>query len=456
MGEDTRGAVSLDETALQERSAELVRAAATGDRRAAGEYFAIHLPRLSAIARRVAGTSFDSGDLLGEALLIVLGKWADGTGPTGNVNAYITKIMRNRLLDEFKSPRSQVRYLEPTEEPMAHEDERLRLIEIAPELDLVRRALAQLRPEQREILTAIVLDGHKPRELEERFDRPATAIYSLTKRAKTNLRRAMLRLMLEEDARPECAAAARRLPEVVGDSPEETTGGRTAEHYRTCRRCRRKWAGFAALATLGVAPLLIVGDLMNAPSASAETSEEPRSQEPSDEPRSPEPTASAPPSSRVAPPTARSILSRGITVVGIAVATVGVALVALLAIAFFTRTLWFVVEPEAQIDVDATALTRTELELSLDFEVVDETWHTRALTLTLSEDVYIASVPAGWECTSAGSVVSCVTDEVNAPGGSFRLEHEPGAQATEYWIELDTLTEDGATVVGTASGRVRP
>lgn len=450
MGDDTRGSVSLEEQELQERSAALVHAAAAGDRRAAGEYFAIHLPRLSALARRVAGTSFDPGDLLGEALLIVLGKWADGTGPTGNVNAYITKIMRNRLLDEFKSPRSQVRYLEPTEDPMAHEDERIRLIEIGPELDLVRRALDQLRPEQREILTAIVLDGHKPRELEERFDRPATAIYSLTKRAKTNLRRAMLRLMLEEDARPECAAAARRLPEVVGDTPEETTGGRSAEHYRTCRRCRRKWAGFAALATLGVAPLLIVGDLMNAAPASADTGEET-----SEEPRAQEPTASAPPAPQGAPPTGRSVLSRAITAVGIAVATVGVALVALLAIAFFTRTLWFVVEPEAQIDVDATALTRTELELSLDFEVVDETWHTRALTLTLSEDVYIASVPAGWECTSSGREVTCATDEVNAPGGSFRLEHEPAAQATEYWIELDTLTEDGATVVGTASGRVR-
>lgn len=455
MSELTPDVGTADEAELAERTAALVQAAATGDRRAAGEYFALNLRKLSAIAYRVAGDSFDPGDLLGEALLIVISKWADGTGPTGNVNAYIAKVMRNRMLDEFKSPRSQVRHLEPTHDIAAQEDDRIRLIELGPQLDLVRRALAELPPDQQEVLGATVVDGQKPRDLVEQLGRPTTAIYSLTKRAKTNLRRAMLRLMLEEDARPECAAAAQRLPENVGNSPDETTGGRSAEHYRTCRRCRRVWGSFAALAALGIVPLVVVGDLLSAPSASASTGEDARAEAPmSPAAPSPVPPTSLTPSAPA--PRPRGLLGARLNLAGLLLALTGIALVGVLVVAFMTETLWFEREPTAQIDVDAVPVGATLIDFALDFEVVDETWRTRSLEITLSDEVLSVAAPEGWECGAEARVVTCATDRMSAPGGTFRIEHTDPDDVVVYDIELVTATDAGATVVGTASGRVRP
>lgn len=427
-----------------EHAAELVRAAAAGDRRAAGEYFAQNLHRLSIAARKIAGTSADHGDLLGDALVIVLAKWAEGTGPTGNVNAYISKIMRNRLLDELKSPRSQVRHLEPDDDPPAQEDPRVRRIELDQEYVLVRRALSQLPTDQREALIATVIEGQKPRDLEARLGRPAASIYSLTKRAKDNLRRTTLRILLLDGARPECAHAAKGLPQVVGDAPEDTSG-MTTDHYRTCRRCRRLWARFGALATLGLVPFLVVSDLV-APSPASASSEGGKIAEPAN----PAPSVMRGEGGRM-----RVVAGHAADLAGPITAAVGATLLILLIAAFMTRTVWFSSEPTADIEVVATSTSATTMELTLRFQVVDEVWHTNTLEIRLSQPIQSIQAPAGWLCTPAGVVVSCSTALVSASGGTFHFVYTPSEVTSRYGITLTAITDSGARVVGTAAGEVQ-
>jgi RNA polymerase sigma factor (sigma-70 family) len=420
-------------------SAALVVRAAGGDRRAAGEYFALHLPRLAAISRKVASSPDDAGDLLGDALLIVLSKWAAGNGPTENVTAYIAQIMRNRVLDEQRSPRSKVRHLEPTEDPPAYEDSRVRLIELGPQIALVRRAMAELPPDHQLVLRATVLEGYKPGDLEDRLSRPVSAIYSLSRRAKANLRRTMLRLMLQDGAR---AAAAKRLPELIGDSPETTSGGRSAPHFRTCRRCRRVWAAFGSLATLGVVPLVVVGDILGASPAAASSDD-------TDE-RSPRVASE---SMLGRPATGRALRRAGL-VAGGGIVAAGCVIAALVVTAFLTQTWWFSQEPTASFDVSGRGVAASQAEFSIEFDIVDETWRTSELEFTLSEGVEHVQVPSGWRCDIAGAIVSCGTDAMDASGGIFRIQYLRKGGAPEYRIVLTAVTAGGATVVGTAEGTV--
>ncbi|WP_254791517.1 RNA polymerase sigma factor, partial [Curtobacterium sp. MCBA15_005] len=49
----------------------------------------------------------DPEDLLSEALVRLVEKWASGNGPSEHVNAYVIRSMRNRVIDELRSPRSK-------------------------------------------------------------------------------------------------------------------------------------------------------------------------------------------------------------------------------------------------------------------------------------------------------------------------------------------------------------
>lgn len=462
----------------------LILAAAAGDRQAAGEYFARTLPRLSAIARRVAGTSHDPGDLLGDALVIILSKWADGTGPTDFVPAYIAQTMRNRMKDDFKSPRSKVRYFDDDDDPAAREDPRIRRVEIDAELTLIRRAMAELPADQQLILTATIVEGIKPGDLQERLERPMTAIYSLAHRARANLRRATLRLILEEDANPECYAAAQHLPEHVENSPDDIRGSRFTAHYKTCRRCRRAWGKFGALATLGLAPLLVIGDLLlgaPAPAQASEDDETDDDQSQKDQPGSSQPGSSpsgsssgqasaGPPAGQPASPSAASpaqpapgasgansapsaspapAATRLAVSVAVAASTIGAAILVFLAVALVTQTFWFTPKPTASLTVLAETPSVSLTRLDVDFDIDGESWTIRTARFVLSEPVEVQQAPEGWACQADGEVVTCSTALVDADGGMLVLAHSPSIPRLKYDAEVVAVTDSGATVVGT-------
>lgn len=424
----------------------LVRAASQGDRDAAGEYFAHMLPTLTITAKRVAGASHDADDLLGDALLVVLSKWSEGTGPTDNVPAYIAQTMRNRIRDDFRSPRSKVAALDVVEEPASKADPRIRELEIESELAVVRRALGELPDDQQRVLVATVLEGMKPRDLEEHLDRPASAIYSLSRRARANLRRTTLRLLLEENARPECVAAAQLLPDSVGDSAEQTKAGRSSDHYRTCPYCRRSWKRFAGLATLGVLP--VAGAVAVAgPAGTAEASEVPMTDAPADVPADAS-TPSADGLTGAANP-AWQHAAKVITM--LAASVTAVMLMTVITVAFFTKTWIFSEAPPADVDVVATAVDPGSSQFDVDFAVEGQSWSIDTLRIELSVPVDAVAPPEGWDCAVDGQLVTCTTDLIAPHGGAFVIEHAANDQVIDFAVAVEAIAERGSKVRTTYS-----
>lgn len=443
---------SVDVPALDpEATAELVRRAATGDRDAAGEYFALMMPSLTLTSKRVAGITHDADDLLGDALLVVLSKWSQGTGPTENVPAYIAQTMRNRIRDDFRSPRSKVAPLDNVEEPASNADPRIRELEIESELAIVRRALAELPSDQQRVLVATVLEGRKPRDLEEHMARPASAIYSLSRRAKGNLRRTTLRLLLEENARPECVAAAQLLPESVGDTPEGTTGGRSAEHYRTCRYCRRSWKRFAGLATLGALPL--AGAVAVAgPSGTAEASELPVDGADAAAPDAPtDAPADVPTDTGSGAPSLWQEWAR--TTAMLTAAATALVLMTVVVVTFVTKTWFFAETPLGTLAMTSDVVDAEHSEFDMAITVQDQSFTLGTLRMDLSVDVESVTAPSGWTCLVEGGDVSCTTDRDSPSGGRFEVAHAPAAEVT-FDIGFDGRTEGGSMLNGSSRGTV--
>lgn len=424
----------------------LVARAAGGDRDAAGEYFAHTLPALTITAKRIAGTSHDADDLLGEALLVVLAKWSEGTGPTDNVPAYIAQTMRNRIRDDFRSPRSKVAALDVVEEPASRADPRIRELEIESELAVVRRALGELPEDQQRVLVATVLEGMKPRDLEEHLARPAAAIYSLSRRARGNLRRTTLRLLLEENARPECVAAAQLLPETVGDTPEDTKANRSTEHYRTCPYCRRSWRRFAGLATLGVLPVAGAVALAG-PAGSAEASEM-SADAPTDVP------ADAPAGTSSDSGTAH-VHEWARTAAMLVAAGTALVLMTVITVTFVTKTWIFVEAPLSTLNVVATSPEPDRSDFDVAFAVDAESWTVSSLSIELSADVVSVTAPDGWDCAIDGQLISCTTTAFAPTGGVFEIEHSASGDRVDYDVEIEAIAQGGATVRNTYTEHVQ-
>lgn len=427
----------------------LVARAAAGDRDAAGEYFAHTLPALTITAKRIAGTSHDADDLLGEALLVVLAKWSEGTGPTDNVPAYIAQTMRNRIRDDFRSPRSKVAALDVVEEPASRADPRIRELEIESELAVVRRALGELPEDQQRVLVATVLEGMKPRDLEEHLARPAAAIYSLSRRARGNLRRTTLRLLLEENARPECVAAAQLLPETVGDTPEDTKANRSTEHYRTCPYCRRSWRRFAGLATLGVLPVAGVAALAG-PAGSAEASEMPADAPTGSGADAPADASGSTPTDAPTGSGTSHVHEWARTAAMVVAAGTALVLMTVITVTFVTKTWIFAEVPDGDLKVAVASIDEGVTGFDVDFAVEGEAWSVSKLRVELSADVTSVTAPEGWACDADGALVSCTTDLISPRGGVFEIEHT-GRGEIDYAVAIDALAERGATVRATYS-----
>ncbi len=428
--------------------AALVARAATGDRDAAGEYFARMLPSLTLTARRIAGISHDADDLLGDAVLVVLAKWLDGSGPTDNVPAYIAQIMRNRIRDDFRSPRSRVAALENVDEPASTADPRIRELEIESELAIVRRALAELPTDQQRVLVATVLEGRKPRDLEEHMARPASAIYSLTRRAKGNLRRTTLRLLLEDGARPACVEAAQLLPETVGDTLEQTRSSRATDHHRGCPYCRRSWKRFAGLATLGMLPVaagIALAGPADQASASAGGGVDAGG-------AGADPTGAAGGGAPQDGGVGRSWHDWARTAAMLTAAGTALVLVTILTVTFTTKTWFFAAAPPGALDVSAVAVDERTAEFDMALSVEQGSWTVGTLHIDLTADVQDVDPPDGWTCLVQAGDAVCTTSLDSPRGGSFDVTHVEAQGGVTYEFTFDGRAESGASLNGRSAG----
>lgn len=445
---------TIDPAILREYAEDdrLSAAANAGDRAAAGMFLLRNQRMLLTTARRLATSGIDPDDLLADALVGLLSLWKSGTGPKEKAGAYVIRSMRNRMIDEFRSPRSRVLPLVDTEDNLPTVMQDTRHIELDTEYRRVRTALLLLPDDQQQVLRATIIDGRKPAELEDELGRPASSIYALSLRARKGLRRAMLRVILEEDDPPaECRHAATRLPPVVTEDVDDAADSTGMEHIRDCPRCRAAWGRFGTTATLlGVATVLLIGNIVLGPT-SAEASEEPTSDA---EPSAESPSAGSP-----------SVGSSAPSVRGGAAASVWQVLGNIwpvLAIVTGLGILGVVAVPPVIEQIAAPAPIVSELVVTSDITgqgtatlAVSLTGREESSTvsLTLPEGLAVVAAPTGWECRPTDAALVCTVE--GQPDGLFVLSDDRAEQVGDYRLEVSAVIGD-QTLTGSAWGQIGP
>jgi RNA polymerase sigma factor (sigma-70 family) len=427
--------------------AELAALACDGQRAAAGELLSRHLHLLTVMARRLAIPSLDADDLLAEAIANLLAKWADGDGPKEHVEAYIIRSMRNRVADELRSPRSKVVALDLEPEPSRAEDHEHHRAEMYREFELVQKALGRLPEDQRKVLLATVVDGRKPGDLVEEFARPAGAIYSLSRRAKVGLRRALLQTILVEDAPDACVQSAADLPQTITPDLLDEADSAETQHLRDCARCSAAWSRYLGLiAHTGASSLLVVGCAALPPAPL------------------PVPVVPAPPTAAPSGDghSGQESTTRTVTVgtrrvrplhlgTGLSAAALGLTLVAIGMTSEATlMTVGIIPKPVSQLNVIARSGAEHSIEVHFS---VDRSWTVQRLTMSVPPALELAHAPDEWTCTGSAGTITCRTAGSSPTGGLFRFSGTAASGSRGYTLVIEA-TAGPAAIVAKADGQL--
>lgn len=450
-----------DQEALESLSDDdLTSRAASGDNDAATTFLLRHHSFLLAMAHRICNGAISADDLLAEALAGLVARWRETGTPATSVLAYLIRSMRNRIIDEYRSPRSRVTPLHPTEDLPDDTHSGMHLAELDREFTLVRKALNRLPADQRSALLAVVVEGRKARDLEEELGRPASAIHSLTRRSTLALRRATLIEMLEEDAPEECRRQARWLPRQVPDNPDDAADSRGMDHIRDCARCRGVWATFTRISTtLGVTSLLVLVGLRDGglPGAAAATGPDrvPQDQDEHSGEEAPTSPSSEPEDDEDPSPTSgaktrdnRSRRALRWSLAGLAM-TVAVVLLAI----EMSSPAGEIASPLASPQAHLTAISQARsggFVIAVDFRVESHDWTVTELQLRTPQDDLI-SVPEGWSCQQSADLTRCTSEVLNAAGGEFSYSSSELTGTFEAGL---TAVADGETLQIDAIGPV--
>lgn len=471
--------------------AELIAKAMAGDSAAAGEFFARHFPYLRLMARRVATSPDRAEDLLAGAMARLLELWKRGEGPAENVLTYLVAAMRNRQIDEHRSPRAREAWVEELpESSLPSIPESLQSVELHSEFDLVRRAFDRLSADSQRALREVVVNGRPPREVASELGRSAGAVSTLVTRSKTALRRELLVVMLGE-GREECAVNAEALPSQVFDAPEAHPAGAAGVlHVLGCVDCRTVWNRYATLTSaLGILPLLSVGLVVGSPAPAATAAatagsvsdEGARVSSISSSKTAPAPSVAwavgrpgnGSPLGTIGVSGAGAILARAGAVaraVVVGPAGVVVAVVTLIAGAGLLMAAWLgasgvldlpgsSVVPIAAFDAPAAHLGTTvtpypggSVGLEVDFDIEADEWSLVSFSIALPDTVRIVAASTGWSCPMDDGGARCTFDG-KVPGSSrFTLVAAGGMPDDgEYLVQVEALAE-GVTTTGFSWG----
>jgi len=174
--------------------AHLVSGAAAGDRDCLAALYDRYAPALLAIGRRILGDRREAEDLLHDVFIEVWRQAGDYDQSRGSVRAWLLMRMRSRALDRRKAAVFSKRADLPTPEavadavgdPVSGEDPAL-----GPDRQAVRRALAQLPAEQRQVLELGYFEGLSSSEIAERVRAPIGTVKSRVAAALSKLRAAV-------------------------------------------------------------------------------------------------------------------------------------------------------------------------------------------------------------------------------------------------------------------------
>lgn len=177
------------ERAVREHAEQLAKVAANKDRQAFAELFDHYAPRVKSFMMRKGASAEQAEDLVQETMIAVWSKAALYAPERGSVATWIFTIARNLRIDRLRRERSNQftdldDYDAPSDDPA--QDEALRRVQ---EDGAVARALAQIPPEQRELLMLSYVEDMPQSEIAARLQIPLGTVKSRMRLAYRRLKK---------------------------------------------------------------------------------------------------------------------------------------------------------------------------------------------------------------------------------------------------------------------------
>ncbi len=114
-----------------------------------------------------------------------------GGGPTDHIRAYLYRVAHNWITDLYRS-KAPVQFDEQIEIRSADTEDISQVVHNRLEQARVRAALAQLTPDQRQVITLKYLEGWNNQEVASALKKPVGAVKALQHRGLSALKRALL------------------------------------------------------------------------------------------------------------------------------------------------------------------------------------------------------------------------------------------------------------------------
>jgi RNA polymerase sigma-70 factor, ECF subfamily len=169
----------------------LVRAIANGDTRALSALYDRHAPLMLGLARRIVGGKSEAEDIVHDVFVEAWRRAADYDETRGSVKAWLLLRTRSRAIDFRKSagvartvPTGDSTWLASLADPRGDDSE-------APDRTRVRRVLAELNVEQREVLVLGYFEGLSSSEIASKVGIPVGTVKSRVAAALSALRQAL-------------------------------------------------------------------------------------------------------------------------------------------------------------------------------------------------------------------------------------------------------------------------
>jgi len=165
------------------------------DEQALGEIYDAYFERLYRYAYRFVGDVASAQDIAAETLRRLLEALRDGRAPN-HLGAWLYRVAHNLAMDQHRQrPAEGIVSLEPdldqADEADTEADSEQRLAQ-----EKVRAALAQLTPEQQNVVVLKFMEGYSNAEVGALMNKPEGAIKSLQHRALVALKRALTGLLV--------------------------------------------------------------------------------------------------------------------------------------------------------------------------------------------------------------------------------------------------------------------
>lgn len=172
----------------QERDLQSVRRLEARDERALAELYDRYTPLLYPLALRILRSRADAEEALQQAWLQAWRNPAGYDPRRGSVAAWLVTIVRSRALDLYRSLASRRRAEEKVETETVAPDDPTAPVAQRQVSERVRKALAELQPQQRQVLEIAYFEGLSQSEVAARLNAPLGTVKSWTRQGLLRLR----------------------------------------------------------------------------------------------------------------------------------------------------------------------------------------------------------------------------------------------------------------------------